>query len=208
MGAEDLFFSSNNRSCHNAVPDFQRCFRRISQPLHNTFLDDNPVYHHFNAVFLILFQLNRIIQRIQCSVRPNTDISFLSKLFQKLLMCSLFLGNYRSEKHQLCSLRQSQKRINNLINRLLSNRLSAVRTISPACMGIKHTEVVMNFRHCSHRGAGIMTGGFLIDRYGRRQTGNLIHLRLIHLSQKLPGIGRQRFHIFPLPLCIDRIKCQ
>ena len=53
-----------------------------------------------------------------------------------------------------------------------------------------------------------MAGGLLVDGDGRRKTGDLVHVRLIHPSQKHPGVAGKAFHIAALTVGIDGIEGQ
>ena len=53
-----------------------------------------------------------------------------------------------------------------------------------------------------------MAGGFLINRNCWGKPFDRIHIRLIHLAQKLTGIGGKALHIAPLALGKDRVKGQ
>ena len=70
----------------------------------------------------------------------------------------------------------------------------------------QQTEIVLNLRDRAHRGAGVVTGGFLINRNRRRQPFDGIHIRLVHLTQELTGVGRQTFDVTALPLRKDRVE--
>ncbi len=74
--------------------------------------------------------------------------------------------------------------------------------------GKKKPHVIIYFGYRPYRGAWIMRGGFLINGNSRRKSFDGIHVRFVHLSQKLPGIGRERFYIPPLTFRKDRIKSQ
>ena len=66
----------------------------------------------------------------------------------------------------------------------------------------------MDFRNRTHGGTRIVAGGFLLDGNGGRQAFNQIDIGFVHHLQKLARIGRQAFHITPLPLGIQRVKRQ
>ena len=53
-----------------------------------------------------------------------------------------------------------------------------------------------------------MAPSFLLDGNGRRQAFDDVDVRLFHETKELAGIGRQRFHVSPLPLGVDRIERQ
>ena len=53
-----------------------------------------------------------------------------------------------------------------------------------------------------------MGGRTLLKAYGRCEALDLANVRLVHLGQKLPCIGREAFHIAPLAFSIDNVKGQ
>ena len=65
------------------------------------------------------------------------------------------------------TLGEAEDLIHDLLYRLLSNGLSAVRTMGPAHPGEKEAQIVVNLRYRSHGGTGITTGRFLINGNGR-----------------------------------------
>ena len=67
-------------------------------------------------------------------------------------------------------------------------------------------EIVLNLRHRAHGGAGVVAGGFLVDRNRRRQPLNGIHIGLVHLAEKLAGVSREALHVTPLALGEDRVE--
>ncbi len=72
--------------------------------------------------------------------------------------------------------------------------------------GEKKAQVIVDLRDGSHRGARILGGGALLDGDGRREPLDGLHVRLVHLSDELAGIGRQGLHVAPLALRVDRVE--
>ena len=70
----------------------------------------------------------------------------------------------------------------------------------------QQTEIVLNLRDGAHRGTGVVTGGFLINRNRRRQPLDGIDIGLVNLPEKLAGIGRQTFDVAALSLRKDRVE--
>ena len=66
----------------------------------------------------------------------------------------------------------------------------------------------MDFRHRAHRGTGVLGGGFLVDGDGGRQPFDAVHVRLVHLSQELPGVAGHALHIPPLALGVNGVEGQ
>ena len=95
-----------------------------------------------------------------------------------------------------------------LVNGLPGDLLAAFGAMGRSHPGPQKAQIVINFRHRSHRGPGIFRCGLLVDGNGRRQAVDAVHIRLIHLSQKLPGVARQALHVTALTLGIDGVEGQ
>src|SRR5688500_12768339 len=72
----------------------------------------------------------------------------------------------------------------------------------------REAQVIVEFSHGADGRARRLRGGLMLDANRRRQAGNLFDLRLLHLTQKLPGVTRQRFDVAALALRVDRVECQ
>jgi hypothetical protein len=55
-------------------------------------------------------------------------------------------------------------------------------------------------------GARVRSRRLLFDGDGRRQAVDQIDVRLLHLLEKLAGVGRQGFDVAPLALGVNRVK--
>ena len=98
--------------------------------------------------------------------------------------------------------------INNLIDSLLLDLLAALGAVGGAHPGPEETEIVVNLRHRAHGGAGILAGGLLVDGDGGRKSVDIVHIGLLHLAQKHPGVRTEGLHIPPLSLGVDGVKGQ
>ena len=72
--------------------------------------------------------------------------------------------------------------------------------------GKQQAEVIVNFGDGPNRRARILAGCLLFYGYRRRKAFKRVDIGLIHLAEKLPGIGGKRFHIPPLPFSVECIK--
>ena len=93
--------------------------------------------------------------------------------------------------------------IDHLINGLLADLPSTLRAVRNTDTRIEQTEIIIDLRHRPYRRTRVVVGRFLVDGYRRRQSLDLLHIRLFHLSQKLSGVRRQRLHISSLSFCKD-----
>ena len=85
---------------------------------------------------------------------------------------------------------------------------AALVTVRGAHPGEEHPQVVVDFGGGGHGGAGVPGGGALLDGDGRGQPFDVLHVRLVHEFQELPGVGRQGLHVAPLPLGIEDVEGQ
>ena len=156
----------------------------------------------------ILLQLNLLGKLVQVPVDLNPDVAALSGLLQHLYVLPLAPSHHRGQKLDPGALRQGHNLVYHLVYGLFANLLAAFGTVGNPHPGVKKPHIIINLRHRPHRRARVAVGGFLVNGNSRGQPLDALHIRLLHLPQKLPGIGRQRLHISPLPLGVDGIEGQ
>lgn len=57
MGTENMIISIHYSGNHHTVPQFKRRFYGIGQPLGDPLLNNDPVYHDFNSMFLFFSRI-------------------------------------------------------------------------------------------------------------------------------------------------------
>ena len=85
---------------------------------------------------------------------------------------------------------------------------AAVRAVRHADVGEQQPEVVVDFGDGADRRARVRAGRLLLDGDGRRQAVDQVDVRLLHLLEELPGVGRQRLDVAPLAFGVDRVEGQ
>ena len=121
-------------------------------------------------------------------------------------MHTLFSPYHRSKKLHLRPLLLLHEEIYHLVHGLLLNLSSALRTMGHTHPRIEKTHIVVDFRDGSYRGTRISVCRFLVNGNRGRKSLYELHIRLFHLSEELSCIRRERLHIAPLPLRINRIE--
>ena len=71
------------------------------------------------------------------------------------------------ENHQLGVFRQCHDGIDHFGDGLRDHRQVVFRAHGRADTGVQQTQIVINLGNRTHRGAGVMVGGFLLDGDGR-----------------------------------------
>ena len=170
--------------------------------------DDEPVHDDLDGVLFVLLQLDLLVQLVEVSVHPDTDIAGALGVLKHLGVLALFAPDHRSHHLDPGPLRQRQHLIDDLVNGLLADLLAAAGTVGCTRSGPQQTEIVVDLRHGAHGGAGVFAGGFLVNGDSGTEALDIVHIRLVHLAQKHPGVGGKALHIPALALGVDRVEGQ
>src|SRR5262249_52788081 len=68
------------------------------------------------------------------------------------------------------------------------------------------TEVVVDLGDRADGGPRVARGRLLVDRDRRRQTLDEVDVGLVHLTEELPRVRRERLDVPALPLGVDRVE--
>ena len=94
----------------------------------------------------------------------------------------------------------------NFVNRIFLDLAAALRAIRVPDAGKEQAQIVVDFGCRCHRGARVAGLVLLANRDRRRDAVDQIGVGLFDALQKLPGIGRQRFHVAALAFGVNRVK--
>ena len=154
----------------------------------------------------VLIQPDLLGELVEAAVNPHTHISRLSRLRKQFLMHALAAAHNRGKQLQAGAFRQCHQRIHHLVHGLLFDLSSAGRAVHDTTAGIQKTKVVIDLRDGADCRSGVAVGRFLVDGDRGRKSLQAVHLRFLHLPQKLAGITGEGFHVTSLPFRVDRIK--
>ena len=157
-------------------------------------------------MLFVLVQLDLLGQIIQVSVHTHPHIAALFGIGKNLFVHSLLRPDNRRENQEARSLREGKDAVDDLIGGLLADLPAADRAMRDAHPRVEQSEIVVDFRDRSDRGARVPGGGFLIDGDCRRQPLDGVDIGLVQLTQKHPRIGGQRLDKAPVSLGVDGIK--
>ena len=130
------------------------------------------------------------------------------RLRQDLFVKPLATSNGRCQKGHLLSVIPAHQMGENLLGGLRGNLQITTGAVLHAYFGIEQAEIVIHLGHGGHGGFAAAARDALLNGYRRRHAANDVDFRPTKRRQKLPGIGRQAFHIAALPLGKDNVKGQ
>ena len=170
--------------------------------------EDQTVDHGLDGVHFVTVQLDLLVQVANLTVHAGADKAGLADLFKHALVVSFAVAYQRREDQDAAAGGHVYDGVDDLLRALPFDRAAAVGTVGDSDPRIEQAQVVIDLCHRAHRRARVVAHTTLIDRYRRAQAFNLVDVRLLHLAQELPGVGRQRLDIPALAFGIDGVKGQ
>ena len=157
-------------------------------------------------MFLLLLQFWCFSKLVNHSINACSGKTLNSEIFKEIDKFTLAATDYRRENLEAGSFIKPQNLIDNILRCLLRNSFPAIRAMRAPCSREEETKVVIYLGNCSHSRAWVSIRGFLINRDSRGKSLNKIDIGLIHLTQELSGICRERLDITALAFRKDRVK--
>ena len=207
LGKEHVL-PADNVDDHQPARQLHRRFQRIREALLYVRSHSEAIDHHFQRVFFRLGEFGRVGYLIDFPVHAHAHEALLAHVLEEFCVFTLAGAHHRGHHLYARALGQRQHLIDDLIDGLLANLLAAHGAVRHAGARVEQAQVVVDLRDRAHGRARVFRGGLLVDGDGGRKAVDGIHVRLLHLPQKLAGVGGERFHIAALPLGVDGIEGQ
>ena len=192
----------------NPLGQFQRGFEGFGQAHGQVRPHLEAVDHRLDGVLLAQFQLGRVVQLADLAVDAGANETAVAQVVQHLQVLALALVDHRRQQHPAAVLGLRHDLVDHLADGLRLQRDAVFRAARRADPGIEQPQVVVDFGDGADGRPRIVRGRFLFDGNGRRQAFDVIHIRLFHHRQELPGIGRQRLHVAALALGVNGVEGQ
>ena len=133
----------------------------------------------------LFIKLRQRVDIVNIAIDLHSYIAVFTHLIQNLLMLALAATDYGSDYLDFRSLAKCLYLINNLIDALPRYYLAAFRTMRYANSCEQQTKVVVYFGDRSDSGTRVVGRALLVNGHSRRESFDVIYIRLIHLTQEL-----------------------
>ncbi len=193
---------------HEAVGEANRRLDRVGEPLADVVAHHQPVDDHRDVVLVALVQHDRLLEHAHPVVYLHAREAVGAQLLQQLSVLALAAPHDGREHHEASALGELHHLVDDLLGGLPDDRPPADRAVGLADTRPQQAQVVVDLGDRTDGRSGVSRGGLLVDRDRRREPLDRVHVGLVHLSEELPGVRRQRLDIAPLALCIDRVECE
>ncbi len=191
-----------------AFGKLQGGFEALGQALLALGPDAQAVDDDVDVVLLSLFQRRHAVDFQHLAVDAQAHIALRLQAGAFVLEAALLAARDGGQHGQPRLGRPAQHRVDHLADALGLQRQAVIGAVGRAHPRVEQAQVVVDLGDGADRGAGIVSRGLLLDRDGRRQPLDEIHVRLVHQLQELAGVGGKTFHVAPLALRVQRVERQ
>ena len=169
-------------------------------------LGHEAVDDDLDRVLPLLLERRRLGERHDLPVDAGTREALGLQLGEEVDELALAALHDRGEDLEPGAVLEGEQLVDDLLGRLAGHRLAAGRAVRPAGAGEEQAQVVVDLGDGADRRPRVAAGRLLVDRHRWRETLDEVDVRLVHLAEELPGVGRERLDVAPLALGEDRVE--
>src|SRR5450432_3074311 len=205
---EQLVVALERRDLDDAARELGRQLDRVGEALADAVLLDEPIDEHLDRVLLRLLELGWLGQLVELAVDVGAHEAVLAQLRELGRELALAIAHDGREDREALAFGQREDLIHHLLDRLGRDGQPALVAVHLADARPEEPQVVVDLGDCPYGRARVARAGLLLDRDGGRQPLDRVEVGLVHLIQKLPRVGRERFDVTTLPFGVDRVEGQ
>ena len=191
---------------HGPFRRLERRLDRVGEPRTVRPPHHQSVYHDRDVVVLTAIELRDLGEVVGLAVHAHADEPLLPGGLEHVAELTLATAHQRGEHLELRPLRPGEYQVGNLRGALARDRRAVLGTVRRAEPRPQKTQVVVHLGDRPDGGARVVAGALLLDRDGRRESLDRVHIGLLHQPEELACVGGERFDVAPLPLGVDRVE--
>ena len=190
----------------DAVGELQRRLEAVGKPRREIGPHHDAVHDHVDVVLDLLVERRHLRDLVETPVDLDALEALLLQLGEVLAVFALPPPRDRGEQIEPRAFREREHPVHHLAHGLALDREPGFRRVGDADPGEEEAHIVVDLGDGADRRARVPRGRLLLDGDRRRQTLDMVHVRLLHHVEELARIGRERLDIAPLALGIDRVE--
>ena len=195
-----------SRRSPEPVGELERLLERVREPRADVGAHHDAVDHHVDVVGELLVERRHLADLVELAVDLDALVALLEELGELLAVLALAAAHHRRQQIEPRALGQRQDAVDHLADGLALDRQAGRGRIGHADARPEQPHVVVDLGDGADGRARVARGGLLLDRDRRREAVDLVDVRLLHHLEELARIGRERLHVAPLALGIDRVE--
>ncbi len=189
-----------------ALAELERELDAVGEAALDAVLEDEAVDDDVEVVDLGPVELDLVAQVDHGAVDAGAHEAFAAQALELELQLPLARACDGRQQRQLGALGHGEHAVDDLLDGLRLDALSAVRAMRDSDTRVEQAQVVGDLGHGADRGARGLRERPLLDRDGRAQPLDALDVGLRELLEKLAGVGAQRLDVPSLALRVDRVE--
>ena len=173
-------------------------------------LDGDAVDDDLDGVLELLVERHAflVVEADDLAVDAHTGKALGAQVLEKLRVLALAAAHDGRQNQRLATRSGLGDLVGDLVGRLALDDAPALRAVRRTDAGVQKSQVVVDFRHRAHGGAGVLRRRLLVDGDSRGQALDAVDVGLVHLPQEHAGIARERLDVAALTLGEDGVEGQ
>ena len=179
---------------------------RVREPLAQLVLHHQAVDDDRDVVLVLLVEDDLLVEPAQLAVDLDPPEALGAQLLELLAVLALAAADDRGQHHEPGPVGQLHHLVDDLLGRLAADRAAADVAVGMTDPRPQQPQVVVDLGDRPDRRPRVARRGLLVDRDRRRQALDRVDVRLVHLTEELARVRRQRLDVAALPLGVDRVE--
>ena len=173
-------------------------------------LDGDAVDDDLDGVLELLVERHAflVVEADDLAVDAHAGKALGAQVLEKLRVLALAAAHDRRQHQRLATRSGLGDLVGDLVGRLALDDAPALRAVRRTDAGVQKSQVVVDFRHRAHGGAGVFRRRLLVDGDSRGQALDTVDIGLVHLPQEHAGIARERLDVAALTFGEDGVEGQ
>ncbi len=196
----------NLLQAHKAIGQTGGRLKALGQTPPQITAHHQTVNHHLNRMALVLLERRRVLNAEHLAIYAHASKALVADVVKHVPLLALAIAHHRGQHHESRTLIKPEHAVGDLFDALPRDLHTALGAMGNADTRVEHAQVVVDLGDRGHRGARVAAGGLLVNRDGRRQALDVVHVGFVHLPEELPRIRRQALDVSPLTLRVQRVE--
>ena len=142
------------------------------------------------------------------AVHAYIEVSLAAHALKEFAVVALTITDERSQNVDATPLIGLSDHFEHLLFGVFHHLFARHIAISRTCTSEEQAQIVIDFGDGSYGGTRVLVGGLLLNADDRRKSGNLIHVRALHIAEEIAGVCGEGLYIATLTFGKDGIEGQ
>ncbi len=169
--------------------------------------DLHAVDDHVDGVVVVLVEFGRLEREVELlAVDLDAGVALGDEVRKQVFELAFLVADDRRDDLRAGALGEFENLVDHVLCGLLADLLARDGVVLGANAGVQEAEVVVEFGDGPDGRPRVVGPVLLVDGDGGREALDGLDLRLVHLAEEVPRVGRKRLDVPPLALRVDGVE--